>query len=102
MAVALVFNVDATADLTRLKTTIEANLPKIMIIAKTKGQLVVRALDKVSSTAQAVLDASGSLGGKAIACAGTAAAASVKSVASMSVSVSASASVSSSCTTHSS
>jgi hypothetical protein len=102
MAVALVFNVDATADLTKLKTTIEANLPKIMLIAKTKGQLVVRALDKVSGTAQAVLDASGSLGGKAIACAGTAAEASVKSVASMSVSVSASASVSSSCTMHSS
>jgi hypothetical protein len=102
LTLTLVFNVDATGDLAKLKTTLEANLPAILLTAKTKGQLAVRALKKVSATGQAVVDASGSLGGKAIACAGTAADASVKALASMSISVSASASVSSSCTTHSS
>ncbi len=102
LTLTLTSNVDATGDLALLKTTIEANLPAIMLITKTKGQLAVRALQKVSATAQAVVESSGSLGGKAIACAGTAASASVKALASMSVSVSASASVSSSCTGHSS
>jgi len=102
MVLTLVFNAEITGDLAKLKTTIEANLPKVLLTANTKGKLVVRALEKVSATGRAVLDASGSLGGKAIACAGTAADASIKSLASMSVSVSASASVSSSCTTHSS
>jgi len=98
----LVFDVDATADLTKLKTTIEANMPAILLTFKTKGQLAKRALEKVAATGRAVVSASSSLGGKAIACAGTAAEASIKASASMSVSVSASASVSSSCTNHSS
>ena len=89
-------------DLALLKTTVEKNLPSILLITKTKGQLALRALQKVSATGQAVVDSSASLGGKAIACAGTAAVASVKAAASMSVSVNASASVSSSCTGHSS
>jgi hypothetical protein len=98
----LVFNVDATDDLAKLKTTIEANLPIIMLNAKTKGQLVKRAIEKVSAAGQAVITSASSLGGKAIACAGTAAEASIKASASVSISVSASASVSSSCTDHSS
>ena len=98
----LVFNVDATDDLAKLKTTIEANLPTIMLNAKTRGQLVKRALEKVSAAGQAVITSSSSLGGKAIACAGTAAEASIKASASVSISVNASASVSSSCTDHSS
>jgi hypothetical protein len=102
LTVTLVFNVENTGDLTTLKTTIEANLPAILLTTKTKGPLAVRALEKVAATGRAVVDASGSLGGKAIACAGTAAEASIRASASMSASVSASASVSSSCTTHSS
>ena len=98
----LVFNLDASGDLAKLKTTIEANLPTILLTFKTKGQLAQRALQKVAATGQAVVDASGKLGGKALACAGTAAQASIKASAAMSVSVSASASVSTSCTTHSS
>ena len=102
LTVTLVFNVDAAGDLAKLKTTIEANLPTILLTAKTKGQLAIRALQKVAATGQAVVGASASLGGKAIACAGTAAEASIRASASMSVSVSASASVGSSCTNHSS
>jgi hypothetical protein len=100
--VTLFANVDATGDVAKLKATVEANLPKILLAAKTKGQLAVRALQKVSATGQAVIDGASTLGGKAIACAGTAATASAKAAASMSVSVSASASVSSSCTAHAS
>jgi hypothetical protein len=95
-------DVDLTGDLAKLKATIEANLPKILLIAKTQGPLVSRALQNVSATGKAVVDSSASLGGKAIACAGTAATASLKATSSMSVSVSASTSVSSSCTAHSS
>jgi len=102
ITITLAFNVDATGDLAKLKTTVEANLPKLLLAAKTQGPLAVRALQKVSASGKAVLDASGSLGGKAIACAGTAAEASLRATSSMSVSVSASTSVSSSCTGHSS
>jgi hypothetical protein len=102
LTLTLVFNVDATDDLTKLKTTLEANLPTLLLAAKTKGQLAIRALQKVSATGTAVIQTAGNLGGKAIACAGTAAEASLKATASLSVSVSASTSVSSSCTAHSS
>jgi hypothetical protein len=102
LTVTLVFNVDAAGDLAKLKSTIETNLPAILLTAKTKGQLAIRALEKVAATGQAVVNASTSLGGKAIACAGTAAEASISASASLSVSVSASASVGSSCTSHSS
>jgi hypothetical protein len=102
LTLTLAFNVDATGDLAKLKTTIEANLPTILLTAKTQGPLAVRALQNVSATGKAVMDSSANLGGKAVACAGTAAQASLKATASMSVSVSASTSVSSSCTGHSS
>jgi hypothetical protein len=102
LTVTLIANVENTGDFAKLKTTIEQNLPTILLTFKTKGQLAARALEKVATTGQAVVDASANLGGKAIACAGTAAEASIKASASMSVSVSASANVSSSCTKNSS
>jgi hypothetical protein len=98
----LVFNLDPSGDLAKLQATVEANLPAILLTFKTKGQLAQRALEKVAATGQAVVDASSKLGGKAIACAGTAAQASIKASASMSVSVSASANVSTSCTNNAS
>jgi hypothetical protein len=102
VTVTLFANVEATGDFAKLKATIEKNLPAILITARTKGQLAARALEKVAATGQAVVTASANLGGKAIACAGTAAEASIKASASMSISVNASASVSSSCTKNSS
>jgi hypothetical protein len=101
-SITLIADVDAAADVAKLKATLEANLPGILLAAKTKGQLAVRALEKVSSTGQAVIEASGKLGGKDIACATRAASESIKATASMSVSVKASANVNSSCTAHSS
>lgn len=102
LTVTLACNVDLTGDLAKLKTTVEANLPNILVNAKTKGPLIVRALEKVSAAGQAVITSAGSLGGKTVACAGTAAEASLKASASVSVSVSASASVGTSCSNHSS
>jgi hypothetical protein len=101
-SVTLIANIDATGDIAKLKATLEANLPNILLAAKTKGQLAVRALQNVAATGQAVLDASGKLSGKDLACAGAAASASAQAAASVSVSVNASASVSSSATAHSS
>ncbi len=101
-SVTLICNVDANGDIAKLKATLEANLPKILLAAKTKGQLAMRALQKVSATGQVVVKSASSLGGKAIACAGTAASASAKAAASVSVSVNASASVSGSASAHSS
>jgi hypothetical protein len=102
LTVTLIANVENTGDFAKLKTTIENNLPAILITAKTKGQLAVRALEKVAATGEAVVKSSGNLGGKAVACAGAAAERSIKASASMSVSVNASASVTSSCTKNSS
>jgi hypothetical protein len=102
LTVTLMADIEVSADFSNLKATIEKNLPAILLAAKTKGQLAVRALEKVSATGQAVVSASSTLGGKAIACAGTAAEAAVKASASVSVSVGASANVSSSCTKNSS
>jgi len=101
-SVTLICNIDATGDIAKLKATLEANLPKILLAAKTKGQLAMRALQKVSATGQVVVQSASSLGGKAIACAGTAASASAKAAASVNVSVNASASVSGSASAHSS
>jgi hypothetical protein len=84
---------DATA-LATLKAAIEADLPKIVLVAKTEGKLLGDAAAKVAATGSASLQAVGSLGGKALACIQASAAASVKASASVSVSVQASASVS--------
>jgi hypothetical protein len=95
-------NLDAGVDVAKLKATLEANLPHLLLAAKTKGQLAVRALKNVSSAGEAVVSAAAKLGVKDVACAGSAATASVKAAASVGISVNASANVSSSCTAHSS
>jgi len=84
-------------DLVKLQAAIEADLPKIWLAAKTEGPLLKEAGINVFNTGSAVVSASASLGGKAIACVGAAAKATVTASASVSVSVMASASVSSSC-----
>ena len=89
----LVLDLDASGDLAKLKTTNEANLPTILLIFKTKGQLAQRALQKVAATGQAV-SSLGEIGRQGPRVRGPAAQASIKASAAMSVSVSASASVS--------
>ncbi len=101
-SVTLVCNVNATADIPKLKATLEANLPNLLLAADTKGQLALRAIQKVAATGQAVVNASGNLSAKDVSCAGTAAAASVTAAASMSVSVSASTNVATTCSSNAS
>jgi len=91
-------NTEATADIAKLKTTLEANLPILLVTAKTKGQLTSRALDKVTAAADAALSFSTRLDSKTIACAKVAAEASKKAKATVGVAVQASVTVSASAT----
>jgi hypothetical protein len=100
--VTLLANADVSDDVAKLKATLEANLPNILLAAKTKGQLAVRAIKNVAATGDAVVEAAAKLSVKDVACAGSAASASVSAAASMSVSVNASVNVTSSCSAHSS
>jgi hypothetical protein len=86
-------DLEATADAAKLKATIETNLPVLLQTAVTKGQLVQRALDKVSATADAAVDLSTRLDLKTIACAKQAAEASRSTKTSTGIAVQASVSV---------
>jgi hypothetical protein len=96
--VTMLADLEATADIAKLKATIETNLPVLLLTAQTKGQLASRALDKVSAAGKAAMDLSTRLDTKTIACAKTAADAASTSKTSVSIAVKASVSVSASCT----
>ena len=83
-----------SADIVKLQTTIEKNLPAIWAAAKADGQLALKAAGNVVATGAAAVSAAGSFGGKAIACAGASVTAAAKASASVNVSVQASVSVS--------
>jgi hypothetical protein len=87
----------ASAQVTALVTTVQKNLPAILAGFQAQGQLALDAALQVKTTGVALAGNATSLTGKAFACAGVAAEASVKASASVSVSVMASASVSGSC-----
>jgi len=87
----------ADADLVKLQASVEKNLPAIWLAAQTQGKLAVKAAGNVVATGAAAVSVAGSLGGKAIACAGASVSAAAKASASVNVSVQASASVSTSC-----
>ncbi len=98
--ITLIANLEASANLAKLKATIEANLPTLLLTANTKGQLASRALNKVSAAGKAAVDATVRLNSKTIACATKAASISSHSSSRVNVAVKASASVSASCATH--
>jgi len=60
-------------DVQKLVTTINANLPKLIDAAQVKGDIAVKAITKLSDTGQQVIDKSGNLDGKSLACAKVAA-----------------------------
>jgi hypothetical protein len=93
-AVTVRADLEATADIAKLKATIEANMPVLLLTAKTKGQLASRALDKVSAAADAAISLSTRLDTKTISCAKTAADASGPAKATLRIAVQASVSVS--------
>jgi hypothetical protein len=94
----LLANLEASAEIAKLKATIETNLPILLVTANTTGQLASRALNKVSAAGKAAVDLTLRLDTKTIACAAKAASASLKASASVDIAVKASASVSTSCT----
>ncbi len=85
-----------SSDLQKLVTTLQANLPPILLAAQSQGQLAAKAIQNFASTGSAVVSEVTSLGGKALACATVAAQASVGAATSINVSVMASVSVSAS------
>jgi hypothetical protein len=96
--ITLLADLEATAEIAKLKATIETNLPVLLLTATTKGQLASRALDKVTAAADAAVSLSTRLDTKTIACAKTAAESSSKAKATMRIAVDASVSVTASCT----
>jgi hypothetical protein len=86
-----------SADVQAVITTVKANLPSIILLVQSQGNLILDAATQVGDTADAVSKDVTSLGGKAIACAAAAVKADVSTAASLKVSVNASASVSGSC-----
>jgi hypothetical protein len=85
----------ASTDLTKLVATLKTNLPALLQAAS-QGQLLATAVGNFGSTGTAEVQALGTLGGKALVCATSAAQASAAAVASVNVSVSVSVSVSAS------
>ena len=82
------------ADLQALVTTVQKNLPTIILMVQGQGTLASEAATDVVATGTAVVKNTSALNGKAVACAGVAAQASVTAEASLSVTVNASSSVS--------
>jgi hypothetical protein len=95
----VVLDADVTASgrVPALKAAIETNLPKLLGAAKTEGPVVLKALQDLGASGSAVADSASSLGGKSVACAGTAVQAAATATATMDVSVKGSAKVQTSC-----
>jgi hypothetical protein len=95
--VTLAVDTSVDARLVTLKTALEANLPKLILAAESKGKLVADAIGNVANAGTALVAKVtanvSTVGGKAVACAKAAGEASVNASASVSVSVHASASV---------
>jgi hypothetical protein len=96
-AVHLNCDASASADVKTVVTTVEKNLPAIILMVQTQGQIVADAANQVVSSGNALINDVGSLSGQALACAKTAATADATASASIKVSVNASANVSGSC-----
>ncbi len=86
-----------SADVQAVIDTVKKNLPAIVLFAQSQSKLILDAANQVVTTGNTVASDVTSLGGKAIACAGTAVTADAHAAASVNVSVQASASVSGSC-----
>jgi hypothetical protein len=80
-----------------LKAAVEANLPKLFLAAKTEGPVVLKAVQDLSASGTAVANRASKLGGKSLACAGTAAQVAASASVTMDVSVKGSSKVHGSC-----
>ena len=83
-----------------LKATLEANLPKLLDAAEVQGRLALEAMESITVTGQAVVEGSGDLSGKSIACAGAATKASIELAATLKVLIEASTEIVDTCDEH--
>jgi hypothetical protein len=96
-SVSLECNANASADVQAVVTTVKANMPSIILLAQAQGNLILDAAKQVGTTANAVSNDFGTIGGKALACAISAGKADVTAATSASASVNASVSVTGAC-----
>jgi hypothetical protein len=90
-------NGTVSTDLQAVVDTVKKNMPSIVLLVQTQGQLVLDAANRVITTGKVVADQVTTLGGQAVACAGKAVQADADASASLNVSIQASANVSGSC-----
>jgi hypothetical protein len=86
-----------SADVSAVIATVKKNLPPLVALVQAKGQLAVDAANEVVTTGKVVAANVTTIGGKAVACAGSAVTADASAAASLNVSVNASTNVSNSC-----
>jgi hypothetical protein len=86
-----------SADLQAVIDTVKKNLPPIVLLVQTQGKLVLDAANQVVATGNLVAERVTTLGGKSLACAGTAVKADGSAAASLNATVQASGNVSMSC-----
>jgi len=98
--VVLAVDVNVSTRVAALKGAIEANFPKLVLAAQTEGPIVLKALQDMSASGAAVASGAASLGGKSVACVGTAVQAAASASATVNVSVNASTKVHSSCSSN--
>jgi hypothetical protein len=100
--VELYADVTISADVAKLVTTLNANLPQLLAIAEQQGKLAVDVAQKLVKTGETVVGGAASLGSKSIVCSAAGAKASVEAALSLSISVKASADLTTTCRSHSS
>src|SRR5262249_14089654 len=95
--VVLAADVNASSRVPILKEAVEANMPKVILPAGAEGPIVLKAVQDMSASGKLILQNTSNLGGKSVACAGTAAQAAAAASLTMDVSVKGSAKVHGSC-----
>jgi hypothetical protein len=95
--VQLFADVNAGPDAAKLVASINKHLPGVISVVDTDGEIVVKAIEKLVVTGQEVVNASGDLDGKSIACATAAAKAAFNAEATLHASVTGSVQVADTC-----
>jgi hypothetical protein len=99
--VKLLADSSAGADVAALVTTINKNLPPLIEVGESQGRMAVDILQDVSSSGEAVLNSSGNLDGRSVACATAAASSFTKAAGTLNVATQAGTQVAQDCSSHS-
>jgi hypothetical protein len=95
--VVLLADVNVSPKVAILKAAIEANFPKLILVARTEGPVVQKAVTDMANTGTAVVNGAATLSAKSVACAATAAQVAAKASFTIDASVKGSAKVHDSC-----